>query len=73
MEYTYKVTKLKIERVFFILIFKVVSEPTCCMEHLFVNLCACVNYCLMFWSGDTGGMEIIWDYLNKQWCGETKL
>jgi len=35
MEYNYEVAKLKIEQVFFILIFKVVSEPACCMEHLF--------------------------------------
>ena len=39
----------------------------------FVNFHACVNYGLMFWSGDTGGIEIILDYLNNQWCGETKL
>jgi hypothetical protein len=56
-----------------ILIFKVVSDPACCMEHLFLYFHACMNYGLMFWSGDTGGIEIIWDYSNNQWCGETKL
>ena len=35
MEYTYEVTKLKIEHMCFMLIFKVVSDPACCMEHLF--------------------------------------
>lgn len=35
IKYTYEVTKLKIEQVCFILIFKVVSDPACCMKHLF--------------------------------------
>jgi len=34
MEYTSEVTKLKIEQVCFVLIFKVVSDPACCMEHV---------------------------------------
>jgi uncharacterized protein YqhQ len=62
MEYTYEVIKLIVGQVCFILIFKEVSDPHVVWRICFVTFYACVTYALMFWSGDTGGIEIMWDY-----------
>jgi Zn-finger protein len=43
----------------------VVSDLHAVWSICFVNFHACMTYGLMFWIGDTGGIEIIWDYSNN--------